>query len=326
MNGKSAYIGEVRSPIKQRLKKLGREVYRRRLLLLMVLPGILYFLIFEYMPMYGILIAFKDFHMTAGQSFIGSVFNAPWVGFEHFQSFFANSDFWRLFKNTVLISVLQLAVGFPIPIIFALLLNELRSAFLKKIIQTVSYLPHFLSVVAVVGIMKLLLSPSGGIVNTLLFDWFGMEPHYFFGDMNWFRTLYVGSGVWQEFGFSAIIYLAALSKVDMQLYESAVMDGASRLQQMWNITVPALKTTIVILLILNISNLLGVGADKILLMYSPATYETADVFSTYVYRRGLVDLDFSFGAAVSLFNSGINVMLLIGANLLSKKLTQESLY
>ncbi|MDQ1914243.1 ABC transporter permease subunit [Paenibacillus sp. GD4] len=303
-----------------------KDILQRKVLLLMVLPGLIYFFIFDYVPMYGILIAFKDFKMTAGMSFLESIYQSKWVGLEHFQSFFENSSFMRLLRNTLLLSFLSLVFGFPVPILFALALNEVRWALYKRFVQTISYLPHFLSLVAVVGMMKLLLSPSGGAVNTLLQDWFGIEPTYYFGAVEWFRTLYIGSGIWQEMGFGAIIYLAAISKVDTQLYESAVIDGASRLRQMWHITLPALKTTIVVLLILNISRLVGVGADKIILMYSPATYETADVFSTYVYRRGLVDLDFSFGAAVGLFNSVVNVILLVTANYLSKRFTEESLY
>ncbi|MDF2922444.1 MAG: ABC-type transporter, integral rane subunit [Paenibacillaceae bacterium] len=312
--------------IASRLRRTWKELKQRRMLMLMVLPGLIYFFLFHYLPMYGILIAFKEFRMIAGTSFFENVYNADWVGLQHFRAFFENSNFLMLLKNTLLISILQLLIGFPVPILFALALNEIRFPLYKKFVQTVSYLPHFLSIVAIVGIMKLLLSPSDGIVNVLLHDWFGMEPRYYFGDSGWFRTLYVGSGVWQEFGFGAIVYLAAISKVDTQLYESAVMDGATRLRQIWHITLPALKTTIVVLLILNVSRMIGIGADKIVLMYSPATYETADVFSTYVYRRGLVDLDFSFGAAVGFFNSVVNVILLISSNFVSKKLTEESLY
>jgi len=303
-----------------------RNIKKNKYLLLLLIPGVVYFIIFHYLPMYGVLIAFKDFKMMAGRSFIENVLQSPWVGLENFRLFIESPQFNRVIVNTVILSLLQLIFGFPIPIMFALLLNEIRIAKYKKFVQTVSYLPHFLSIVATVGMLKLILSPSSGIVNSILVDWFGLEPQYFFGDARWFRALYVGSGIWQDFGFSAIIYLAALSKVDPHLYESAVIDGASRLQRMRYITLPALKTTIVVLFILQMGNMMSIGAEKVLLMYSPSTYETADVIATFVYRRGLVEMDYSFGAAVGLFNTVINIIFLVVANRLSRRFTGESLY
>ncbi|WJH33824.1 ABC transporter permease subunit [Paenibacillus aurantius] len=304
------------------------KIKQQKILLLLLVPGLLYFFLFSYVPMYGILVAFKKFRMQAGHPFWSSVFTAPWAGaygLDYFKAFINGPYFWMLMKNTFLLGFYSILFGFPIPILFALLLNELRNRYYKSFVQTVSYLPYFLSIVAVVGMMKLMLAPDTGIVNVLLVK-LGFEPIYFFGLPGWFRTLFVSSHIWKDLGMGAVIYLAALSKVDAEQYESAVLDGATRLQQMWNITLPAIKPVVVITLILGLSHVLGVGAEKIILMYSPLTYDTADVFSTYVYRQGLVNMDFSFGAAVDLFNSVINVFFLVSANYLAKKITEESLW
>jgi putative aldouronate transport system permease protein len=307
-------------------KEASRNIVKHKLLLLMILPGVIYFVIFSYLPMYGILIAFKDFQLNANLGFIENVFTSSWAGLEHFLTFLESPNFVQVMKNTILLSLFSTLFGFPAPIIFALLLNEIRNVMYKKFVQTVSYLPYFISMVAVIGMMKMLLSPETGAINYLLQNWFGLDPHYYFGDADWFRTLYVSSGIWQNLGWGAIIYLAALSKINPEMYESAVMDGAKRIQQIWHITLPALKPTIVIMLLLSLANLLDVGVEKVLLMYSPATYETADVLSTYVYRRGLVDMNFSLGTAVELFNGVVNLLILIFANFISKKLTSESLW
>lgn len=308
------------------MKETWRNVLKHKTLLLMLLPGLFYFVVFHYIPMYGVLIAFKDFKLNASLGFVENVFKSSWVGLKHFIDFIQSPNFVQLLKNTVLLSIYNTIFGFPAPIIFALLLNELRHVLYKKFVQTVSYLPYFISTVAVVGMLKMLLSPESGFINHFLFSAFGIDPHYYFGDPAWFRTLYVTSDIWQNLGWGAIIYIAALAKISPHLYESAVIDGASRLQQMWYITLPALKPTIVVMLLLNLSGLLNVGVEKVLLMYSPATYETADVLSTYVYRRGLVDMNFSFGAAVELFNGVINLCILIGANFLARKIAKESLW
>lgn len=318
-------LGNSRSA---RWREFWRKVKRQKILLFLLLPAIVYFIVFNYVPMYGVLIAFKKFRMVEGQSFITAVFTSPWAGqfgLDHFKSFVNGPFFWQLFRNTLLIGVYSVLFGFPMPIIFALLLNELRHKYYKSFVQTVSYLPYFLSVVAVVGMMKMVLSPSSGVVNSLIAK-LGFEPIYFFALAEWFRFLFVGSGIWTGLGMGAVIYLAALSKVDPEQYESAVIDGAGRLKQMWHITLPAIKPVVVITLILNLSGVLSVGAEKILLMYNALTYETADVFSTFVYRRGLVELDFSFGAAVDLFNSIVNIIFLVTANYLARKLTEESLW
>jgi putative aldouronate transport system permease protein len=307
-------------------QELWKNVVKYRFLLLMLAPGFAYYVIFQYLPMYGILVAFKDFKLNANLGFVENVFVSSWVGFKHFIAFIESPNFWRLLRNTLLLSFYNTIFGFPAPILFAILLNEVRHVLYKKVIQTVSYLPYFISTVAVIGMMKMLLSPESGAINNILEGLFGWEAKYYFGDGDWFRTLFVSSDIWQKLGWGSIIYLAALSKVNPEMYESAVIDGARRTQQIWHITLPALKTTIVVMLLLNLSGMLDVGVEKVLLMYSPATYETADVLSTYIYRRGLVDMSFSFGAAVELFNGVVNLMILVGANYFSRKFAKESLW
>lgn len=309
-------------------KKIWAKARKQKVLLLLLVPAMVYYVIFNYLPMYGVLIAFKNFKMNAGDNFISTVLSSPWAGsfgLDHFKAFIQSPYFLKLLRNTFILGIYSLLFGFPIPIIFALLLNELRSRHYKSFVQTISYLPYFLSVVAVVGMMKMVLSPSTGVVNLLLTK-LGMQPIYFMALPEWFRFLFVGSGIWTGLGMGAVIYLAALSKVDSEQYESAVIDGATRLQQMWHITLPAIKPVIVITLILNMSGVLSVGSEKIILMYNTLTYDTADVFSTFVYRRGLVDLDFSFGAAVDLFNAVVNVCFLVAANYIARKVADESLW
>ncbi|MFH1737993.1 MAG: ABC transporter permease subunit [bacterium] len=287
--------------------------------LLLILPCLIFYILFAYIPMYGAIIAVKDFRL--GDT-IGS---APWVGFRWFREFFTSMYFWRLIKNTLIINFYQLVFGFPVPIIFALVVNEIRIRKFKRTLQTISYMPHFISVVVVVGILTNLFGVNHGIVNTVLESW-GREKIHFFLQPRWFRPLYVGSGIWQSFGYGSIIYIAAMSDVNMNLYEAAIIDGANRLQQIRHITLQAIKPTIVILLILNIGALMSEGFAKIILMYNPATYVVADVISTYVYRRGLVEMQYSFSAAVGLFNSVVNFLMLVGANALSKRFSEVSLW
>ncbi len=311
-----------------RISKAGRELWRQnfwrhmlrdKYLVLMALPAVAYFLVFHYYPMYGMLIAFQDY--SPGKGIWGSV----WVGFEHFRQFFGGYYFFRLLSNTVIISVLSLLWGFPLPIIFALMLNEFREGTFKRTVQTVSYLPHFISLVVTCGMIINFLSPANGIINTLI-KALGGSPVNFLGQPQYFRTVYVASGVWQEFGWNSIIYLAALSGVDQQLYEAARIDGAGRWKQMVNITLPSIQTTIIILLILSVGNIMSVGFEKIILLYNTSTYETADVISTYVYRMGLQSLQYSFSAAVGMFNSVVNILMLIMANTLSRRLTGSSIW
>ncbi|MGI2294855.1 MULTISPECIES: ABC transporter permease [unclassified Paenibacillus] len=297
-----------------------KRIMANKYLYMMLAPVIAYFLLFEYKPMYGAIIAFKNFNPYQG------IWDSPWVGFKHFNHFFDSYYFWRLLKNTVLISVYSLLIIFPASIIFALMLNEVRSKWYKTIAQTMSYLPHFISLIVICGMIIDFTSPNG-IINRLIMG-LGLvqEPVNFLILPEWFRSLYIGSGLWQSIGWNSIIYLAALAGISPSLYEAAVVDGAGRWRQLWNITIPSILPTILILLILNIGSLMSVGWDKIILLYNSATYETADVISTFVYRRGIMEADYSFSAAVGLFNSAINFTLLIIANRISRKTTESSLW
>lgn len=301
--------------MQQFTKVLNRDKY----LLLLILPVLLYYFVFHYIPMYGVIIAFKNFKPLKG------ILGSAWVGFDYFTMFFKSVYFWRLLKNTLLLSLYSLLWGFPIPILFALLLNELKEGIFKKSVQTISYLPHFISIVVIVGMIHNFTTVQGGIVNTVI-GWFGFGPINFLSEPSWFRDIYVSSSVWQGFGWSSIIYLAAISGIDPQLYEAAEMDGANRWQKMWSITLPCLVPTIVILLILNVGNLMDVGFEKINLLYNPTTYETADVISTFVYRQGIQRADYSYSTAIGLFNNVINLILLVTVNRISKKVSETSLW
>lgn len=300
------------------LNRLKKDLLRNKLIYLMLLPVIAYFAIFHYLPMYGAQIAFKNYAVARGIS------ESPWVGLEHFQQFFNSFYFWRVLKNTLMLSFYELIFGFPAPILLALLLNEVRKALFKRAVQTITYIPHFISVVVVVGMTKDFFSLEG-LVNQLL-EWVGMEPKFFLNGPEWFRFLYVGSGIWQGVGWGSIIYLAAMAGIDPALYEASRVDGATRIKQIIHITIPGIAPTIIILFILNIGHFMSVGADKIILLYSPVMFETADTISTYVYRKGLLETNYSFSAAVGLFNSFLNFMLLIGANMLSRKYTDTKLW
>ena len=270
------------------------------------------------MVMYGAQIAFKEYVPALG------IHKSPWVGFTHFQSFFSSRYFSRILGNTLIISFLSLAFVFPAPIIFALLLNEIRKKTVKRFVQTVSYLPHFVSIMVVAG-MIINFTARGGFINDLV-ELFGGER------LNWlqlpgaFRPIYIISEVWQTIGWTSIIYIAALTSVDQERYEAAEVDGAGRLQKMWYISLPSIMPTITTMLILRIGNIMNVGFEKIFLLYNDATRETADVISTFVYRRGLMDFAFSFSSAVGLFNSVISLILLFSANYLSRKMTESSIF
>ena len=294
-------------------KAFWKSLRRDRQLVFMLIPVVIFFAVFSYYPLYGILIAFKDYSISRG------ILGSPWAGLRYFRQFFSSPYFGRLLRNTVLISVYSLLWGFPVPILFALLLNEFKDGKFKRVIQTVSYLPHFISLVVICGILIDIFSPQGGVVNSLLYSLTGKRIN-FFGEPEWFRTMYVGSGVWQEFGWNSIIYLAAITGINPDLYEAARIDGAGRLRQIWHVTLPGIKPTILTLLILNLGNIMSVGYEKIILLYSPTTYETADVISTYVYRTGLLSQQYSYAGAVGLFNSAINIALLVLCNLAGKKL------
>ncbi|MFK0523416.1 ABC transporter permease [Paenibacillus illinoisensis] len=300
-------------------RKRRQKVWRNWQLYLFIAPAFLYFLIFHYGPMYGIQIAFKNYNPVRG------VFGSPWVGFDHFVRFFESYYFWDLMWNTLAISLYELAVGFPIPIILALAFNELKHKRFKKLVQTVTYAPHFISVVVMVGMVIAFLSPSTGILIRFV-EWMGIDAPSFLTSPAWFKTVYVLSGVWQSAGWGTIIYLAALSGVDPGLHEAAIIDGANRLQRIRHINIPVLVPTMTILLILNMGSLLGVGFEKILLMQNPLNMESSDVISTFVYRSGLENAQYSFSTAVGLFNSVINAFLLVTVNQIVRKTSENSLW
>ncbi|NSW89092.1 MAG: sugar ABC transporter permease [Firmicutes bacterium] len=296
-----------------------KKAKRDKALLLMVTPVIIYYIIFHYKPMYGVIIAFKDFNPGLG------IWGSPWIGLDNFKLFFSSAFFFRLIKNTFLISFYGLVFGFPFPIGFALILNEIKHKAYKKVVQTVSYLPHFISVVIVCGMIVNFLSPQTGIVSKVV-QLFGGTPENYLLNSKYFRFIYISSGIWQSFGWGSIIYLAAITGIDEQLYEAARLDGANRLKQIFYITIPGIVPTIIILLILNLGNIMSVGFEKIILLYNPATYNVADVISTFTYRQGLVGLKYSYGAAVGLFNSVINCLFLVTANAISRKVSEISLW
>lgn len=287
-------------------------------LFFLTVPGLLILLLFNYLPMFGIAISFMDYNPSAG------ILNSPWVGWKHFSNFVEDPYFFRIVRNTFLLGAYTLLFAFPVPILLALLLNEARWNMFKRITQTISYLPYFISTVVVIGIMKSFVSLDG-FINTILKS-FGLEPIIFLMEAEWFRTLYIGSGIWQSAGFAAIIYLAALAGIDTDMYEAANIDGANRWQKLIRITIPAIFPTIVVMFILAVGGILGNDFTKIFLLYSPSTYETADVISTYVYRQGIQNASFSYSSAIGLMNAVISLFFLITANNLSRKLSENSLW
>ncbi|WKV08614.1 ABC transporter permease subunit [Thermoanaerobacterium sp. CMT5567-10] len=285
---------------------------------LLILP-IAYYIIFRYIPMYGNIIAFRRF--VPG----GPVYGTEWVGLRYFNMFIHDPSFWQVFRNTIILSVEYLVISFPFPIIFALLLNEIKSTWFKRFTQTVSYLPYFISTVVVADMIMQILDPSSGVINMIVKHYTGHTIN-FLAEPQWFRTIYIVSGIWQGMGWGAILYLAALTNINPELYEAAIIDGASRWQQTIYVTIPGMMPTIMILLILNIGSLLAVGFEKILLLYNPLTYSTADVISTYLYRMGLVSNNFSYAAAIGMFEAVIGLTLVYTANYLSRKFTESSLW
>lgn len=300
-------------------KIISKKILPNWELYLFIIPSLIYFIVFHYAPMYGVQIAFKDFIASKG------IWGSPWVGFEHFQRFFNSYYFWMLIKNTVGINLYSLAVGFPVPIILALMLNEAKDGLFKRTVQTVTYAPHFISTVVMVGMIIAFLSPSTGIVNKLI-KALGGEPIAFMQEPQWFKTIYVFSGVWQDAGWGSIIYLAALAGIDPQLHEAAIMDGATRIQRIWHINIPGILPTVVILLILRTGSIMNIGFEKVFLMQNPLNMDTSDVISTYVYRSGLIQSQYSFSAAVGLFNSIINFDLLVLINSIARRVSETSLW
>jgi putative aldouronate transport system permease protein len=294
-------------------------VKRDKFLYLLALPGLAYFLIFRYVPMWGILISFQDYSPYQG------LWRSPWVGFEHFHRFFSNPDFFVLFRNTMAINLLNLAFFFPLPILLSLMLNEVRQMAYKKIIQSIVYLPHFLSWVIIVGISFLLLSTGDGLINKLLVT-FGLGKIDFLTNKNYFWGILTLQSIWKDAGWGTIIFLAAMAGIDPQLYEAAKIDGAGRFRQIWHVTLPGIRSVIVILLILRIGHIMDVGFEQVFLMMNGAVSDVADVFDTYVYRLGVKQGQFSFSTAVGLFKSTVGLLLVIGANKLAKKFGEDGVY
>lgn len=286
---------------------------------LLLIPGLMFLLLFKYTPMYGIIIAFQDFNIFGGIS------GSEWVGMAQFERLLQSDEFLQVLVNTLLISLYKITILFPIPIVIALMLNEVRRMFFKRTIQTIIYLPHFLSWVIISGLFLNILSPSGGIVNEIIRS-FGGEPISFFTDNSLFRSLVVFTAGWKEIGWNAIVFIAAIAGIEQEQYEAAAIDGAGRIRQMWSISLPGMLPTIVLMFILRIGSLLEAGTEQILTMYNPLVYETGDVIGTYVYRMGLGQQDYSFSTAVGLFNSAVGFLLIVIGNMLSRKFLNRSIW
>ncbi len=305
------------SPRMSRFKRILMKNYQFYLL---VLPAAVFTLIFCYIPMYGAQIGFRDFQLHLGY------FGSPWVGFKHFARFFNEPDFWRLIRNTMLINLYYNLFSTTMELLFALMLNEVANQRFKKTVQMITYMPHFISTVAICGMILLLLQRETGLVNLLRANLFGAEGYSFITDPRWFKTIYTLSGSWQSLGWGSIIFVAALSGVSQETVEAAVIDGVNRFQKIWYVDIPGILPTIVIITVLNFGSLLGGGYDKILLLQNPLNLESSDVLATFIYRLGINNAQFSYSTAIGLFNSAINILLLVGFNRLASRLTETSLW
>ncbi len=302
-----------------RKERFIRALKRDKYLYLLFLPIFVWYIVFCYTPLGGLIIAFKDFKPGMG------IYGGDWVGMRWFIQFFQSPFAYRLIRNTVLISLYSLIYGFPVPILFAICITELKNNGVRRVVQTVSYLPHFISTVVVVGMIKNFLSMNDGLINNLIALLGGTRVNFLM-TARYFRTIYVASGVWQGFGYGAIIYIAAIMGIDPSLYESARIDGISKFQEVRYITIPMIAPTIIILFIMQLGRLMNVGFEKVFLLYSSGVYETSDVISTYVYRKGIESNAYSFSTAVGLFNTCINFLFVFGANQLSRRITDTSLW
>ena len=308
-------------------RSAGEETIRKKTLLqrmkpygslyLMMLPGLLLIIVFCYGPMYGLQIAFKDYNIGLG------IWDSPWVGLKHFEKFFGTAAATRALTNTIIISFLKLLFSFPMPILLALFLNEIGNQAFKRVAQTISYLPHFISWIIVSTLLNNMLSPSTGIVNTLI-QALGGQPIYFLADSRWFRTILVVSNIWKEIGWSSVVYLAALSGIDPSLYEAAIVDGASRIQRMLRITLPSIMSTAIVMLILSMGSIMSAGFDQVFNLYSPQVYDVGDILDTYVYRKGLIDMSYSFSTAVGFFKSVVGLILVVTVNTIAKKISPDN--
>lgn len=304
---------------RKRNASLRKRLWADKQLYLMLIPFLLFYALFVYKPMWGLQIAFRDYNIFKGMS------GSPWIGFENFETVFTNPYFFRTLRNTLLISLYSLIFSFPMPIILALLLNEVRKKTFKSVVQTCTYLPYFISTVVVAGMVTNFLAPSNGIVNIII-DKLGMDKVYFLSKPEYFRTIFIAQGIWQNTGYSAIVFIAALGGIDMELYDAAKVDGCGRWKQTLHVTLPGLLPTIVTMFIIAVGNILNVGYEKIILLYQPATFETADVISTYVYRLGIEQADYGVSTAMGLFNSVVGFMFVFAANKLSNKTSGTGLW
>lgn len=296
------------------IERFKHDLVKNKYIYIMLIPVVLYFVVFHYIPMFGAQIAFKDFSISKG------IIGSPWVGFKHFTSYFNSYYFERLIRNTVVLSAYNILFGFPAPILLAILINEVQNMKFKRVVQTVTYLPHFISIVIVCALLRNFFA-ADGIINQV----FGTNINFFMKE-EMFRPLYVGSGIWQEIGWGSIVYLSAITGIDASLYEAAEMDGAGRFQKILYVTLPCIAATITVMFIMRVGRMMTVGADKVLLMYNESTYATSDIISTFVYRKGLLEQNYSYSAAVDLINSFVNCFLLVIANKMCKKISGNGLW
>ncbi|WP_163580288.1 ABC transporter permease [Gracilibacillus saliphilus] len=310
---------EAKQVKKMKRSETWRRVKRNKMIYLMILPGLIYFLIYKYLPMYGLIISFQDYKPYLG------ILGSEWVGLEHFNRLFTSSEFWMIFKNTLILFGLQIFIYFPIPIIISLMLNEVRHSFFKRGVQTLIYIPHFMSWVVIVSISYVMLTLDGGIVNAIL-ETLGFQKVNFLLNDDWFRPMYILQVIWREAGWGTIIFLAAITAVDPQLYEAARMDGANRFRQMWHITLPAIRNVIIVLLILKIGDVLELGFEHVYLLLNSSNRNVAEIFDTYVYVAGLQQGQFSYSTAVGFFKGAVGLVMVVFANWLAKRFNEEGIY
>lgn len=316
--GRSTQI-KTPSRLNQWFCEAGADLKKYKGVYLIMLPGIVFYILFHYLPMYGIIISFQDYSPAKG------VFESAWVGLKHFKDFFGGMYAWRIISNTLILNFYILIFVFPLPIILAILMNELHSVKFKKAVQTVTYLPHFISLVVLCG-MVVDFTSSRGFITSIVNSITGKNYANLLYEVDMFRPIYVCAKIWQQTGWSSIIYLAALSGLDMELYEAATIDGARKLRQLWHITLPGILPTIMVMLILQVGQMMSLGADMTILLYNPVVYEKADIISSFIYRYGLTQSNYSYSSAVGLFNSVVNCILVLGANQLSKKVSGSGLF
>lgn len=301
------------------LTRLTCDIKKDLVLYLMLIPFIAAYILFAYRPLSGLMVAFKDYNLFKG------MYESPWVGFDNFKAFLGGPYFGRTMRNTLEIGTLSLLISFPAPILLALMINEMRSKKLKSVIQSITYMPYFISTVVIAGIIVNIFSPSTGIIN-LIIKKLGFEPINFLLIPKWFRPIYIGSDIWQNCGYGAIIYIAALSSIDVQLYEACVIDGGNKLNQILHVTLPGILPTIIIMFIMNVGQIINVGYEKIILLYQPVTYEKADVLSTFIFRSGIENGEYGVATAVGLFNSAVTLVLVVITNYICRSLNETSLW